>query len=104
VTDLMRLVELVKAVLEQDDLDGSVVLVCLDCFLAFPVELIPKRPSLRYMANDAVSYFLGVNRHCEVHYPDVAKFIRKWKRVWWPRRERPKPIGLNRLRLPPEQN
>jgi hypothetical protein len=83
-TKKQRLLELLRATMACRRIDPCVQIVALDCFVHMPDEKIPETKSLRYFISDTIDYFLGQNRHCELHYPAAARFIQKWRRIYDP--------------------
>ena len=81
-TRTQRLLELAKIIMTGRNLDSYDQLSCADCLMVLPDRYIPRFPSLRHFAFDIVEYFFGDSDHCEMNYPQVASYIKRWKRVW----------------------
>jgi hypothetical protein len=84
-TKKQRLMELVHIILDERKVVGDELLTCADCLMALPDRHIPDELSLRHFAHDILDLFFGRCDRCNLHHPKAAKWVRKWRKVWYPR-------------------
>lgn len=67
------------------------LLLCLDCILSMPDEVVDDMRSYHDYAGNVVSYFFGESSDCEANYQRTAKWIRRWAAHWTTKPASPQP-------------
>lgn len=84
-TKKQRMLELAKLVLAERGLSFDAILTSADCLMAMPDRHVPDMLSLRHFVFDVLDLLLGQSDRCDVHHPKAARWVRRWRKVWWPR-------------------